>query len=416
MFFLFSRAFIGLEIGSMVLKRHFSSVLRRECKVSGFRGYARIVGGMINSPPPPAPAQQGPFKVIVVSQKRAEDTSDGQDKLSSSHDESLKLSPVLEKASPFSLDISHPRTGGRNEGFRTVLEPPKPRADQDLYNHLIKVVNGDKLIQDSPSLRRIVEDLNTKANVETPYVLRNGNAGSPDLPLDRIARSVVTIAHILPPLPGSTNQGEVILSSGFAILDGSLVATCTHPIHQINALCRSPNAAQQEANLDRVRTVAIAFDGMIVPIQSMESHLVMSDIVLLRIPETTKLTPLKVSPYPCPTGSPVLVYSLHDVALSSDPGQPVQPITKWSWTPSEITLYQDRAGRESATGSYKELNTLLFDTVPRPGSSGGPIIDRETKAVVGITRGSEVSYAVRKERGFATPAESLFNVFKLDGF
>lgn len=382
------------------------------------RNYARVVGGMINSPPPPAPSHQPSFNTVQVGQKTNRKDKESRSDVVQTIGELLAGKAVkTKKPDPFSFDISRPPADKLSGEFRTVKEPPKLRPDHDLYEYLTSQVINSTKIQDSPDLRHFLGDLNAKANVELPQVLKNGNAGSPALSLDEISQSIVTIAHILPPPANSKKNGEVILSSGFAILDGSLIATCTHPLHQVNALCRSYDANEQQANLSRARSVAITSNGTILPISDIASHLVMSDIVLFKISTATSLAPLKISPYPCPAGNPILVYNLNNMSLSaSSTDQLKEPKASWSWTDSEITLYQDRAGREAATGSYDELNTLLFNTVPQPGSSGGPIIDRETKAVVGITRGSEISYAVRKERGFGTPAESLFNVFKLDGF
>lgn len=401
----------------MILRNQLS----RSCKLKhadAARSYARVVGGMINSPPPPAPAPKTSFNVVRVSQRRDEKALPKEDTLHEADTEAIRPSSQnMKDLDPFSFDISRPPQLQDTGDFRTLREPPRLRPEHDLYEYLIGYASNTQAIQRSPNLKTMLEDLNAKANIELPQVLKNGNAGSPELSLEKITESIVTIAHILPPPANSTQAGDVILSSGFAILDGSLLATCTHPLHQINALCRSDDSHRQLANIKRARSIAITYDGTIIPIENIASHLVMSDLVLMRIAETNKLRPLKVNPYPCPTGNPILVYSLHDVTLSTPSEKlPRHPKGTWSWTDSEITLYQDRAGRESATGSYDELNTLLFNSVPRPGSSGGPIIDRDTKAVVGITRGSEISYAVRKERGFATPAESLFNVFKLDGF
>jgi S1-C subfamily serine protease len=48
--------------------------------------------------------------------------------------------------------------------------------------------------------------------------------------------------------------------------------------------------------------------------------------------------------------------------------------------------------------------------VPRAGSSGSPIIDVENGSVIGIMRGAVQGYGDRMKRGFATPAEKIFEV------
>lgn len=50
---------------------------------------------------------------------------------------------------------------------------------------------------------------------------------------------------------------------------------------------------------------------------------------------------------------------------------------------------------------------MRMSTIPRDGSSGGPIVD-SAGSVVGMIRGSTHQYGDRAMRGFATPAERLF--------
>ena len=57
----------------------------------------------------------------------------------------------------------------------------------------------------------------------------------------------------------------------------------------------------------------------------------------------------------------------------------------------------------------------MYSHTPTGGSSGGPIVSKETGSVVGIVRGSEVSYADRKLMGFAIPSERLLEAFRLPG-
>jgi hypothetical protein len=66
-------------------------------------------------------------------------------------------------------------------------------------------------------------------------------------------------------------------------------------------------------------------------------------------------------------------------------------------------------------GTYDELSSMMCSNLPSDGSSGGPIVNKETRSVVGIVRGNEISYATRKRIGFATPSECLFEAFKLPG-
>jgi hypothetical protein len=53
---------------------------------------------------------------------------------------------------------------------------------------------------------------------------------------------------------------------------------------------------------------------------------------------------------------------------------------------------------------------LLFRPLPTPGSSGGPIVDENTGAVVGVMLGSRMDNSVEGMRGWGVPAETIFEV------
>lgn len=61
-------------------------------------------------------------------------------------------------------------------------------------------------------------------------------------------------------------------------------------------------------------------------------------------------------------------------------------------------------------GTYDALTHLLFQPLPTPGSSGGPIIDEETGAVVGMIVGTRMDNRIDGVRGWGRPAESIFEV------
>jgi hypothetical protein len=264
------------------------------------------------------------------------------------------------------------------------------------------------------SLDQLLLDLDRKADEEIQKILPNGNSGA-KASLENSGEGVVTLAHILPARLGKPAQ--VVLASGFAVLDGDLIVSCAHPFHQIDSHCRSYDAREQQGNRKAARTVAITYDGRILPVTGVASHLVMADLVVLTLPKDSGLTGLRVDPYPVPAETELHVFSQGEARVV--PGTPGAGAGKSSirvasaWTSSEVIHYQDRRGREAQTGTYDSLNAVLFTGEPVAGSSGGPILSHETRAVVGIVRGSEFSYAVRKTRGFGTPAETLFNAFKL---
>lgn len=104
------------------------------------------------------------------------------------------------------------------------------------------------------------------------------------------------------------------------------------------------------------------------------------------------------------------------------------------WGRARLVEYRDSEGKEARTGTYDDLAQLDFklmaDNVhnppalqqkaqtlsfPPPGSSGGPIVDAQTGAVVGITRGVKMG-VLEGRRGDGIPAERLFFMFALPGF
>lgn len=53
---------------------------------------------------------------------------------------------------------------------------------------------------------------------------------------------------------------------------------------------------------------------------------------------------------------------------------------------------------------------MLFEPLPTAGTSGGPIVDEETGAVVGVILGTRMDNRVEGVRGWGSPAESIFEV------
>ena len=53
---------------------------------------------------------------------------------------------------------------------------------------------------------------------------------------------------------------------------------------------------------------------------------------------------------------------------------------------------------------------MLFQPLPTPGSSGGPIVDEESGAVVGVVIGSRMDNRIVGTRGWGVPSETIFEV------
>jgi hypothetical protein len=53
---------------------------------------------------------------------------------------------------------------------------------------------------------------------------------------------------------------------------------------------------------------------------------------------------------------------------------------------------------------------MLFQPLPTTGSSGGPIVDESTGAVVGVMLGTRMDSSIEGVRGWGVPAETIFEV------
>ncbi|KAG8888590.1 hypothetical protein FRB98_007354 [Tulasnella sp. 332] len=87
----------------------------------------------------------------------------------------------------------------------------------------------------------------------------------------------------------------------------------------------------------------------------------------------------------------------------------------WTWQSGTIKGYRDWVGAEAEPGSYDTLAHLLFLPIPTPGSSGAPLIDSDTGAIIGVVTGSRMYNRVEGLRGWAAPAETIFSMFSLPG-
>lgn len=80
------------------------------------------------------------------------------------------------------------------------------------------------------------------------------------------------------------------------------------------------------------------------------------------------------------------------------------------WVRGSVLGYRDFAGRESKPGTYDSLSHMLFKPPPVAGCSGGPIVDEQSGAVVGVMLGSRVDNRVEGLRGWGVPSETIFEV------
>ncbi|SCZ89489.1 BZ3500_MvSof-1268-A1-R1_Chr1-1g01214 [Microbotryum saponariae] len=224
---------------------------------------------------------------------------------------------------------------------------------------------------------------------------------------------IVTVAHVM-----GGKQPRVSVCSGFAIGNSETIVTCAHTLESI-----SRNLDPSAPSVSLVLTSS----GHVFPVLSLLSSLPASDLVLLSIPSTAlrnpsyrlppkptdsfpRLRSLPVSPYPATVGTRIASLEYSSPLMGEGKRQ------VFGWKHGLVVEYRDSMGRTAETGTYDELSFLRFSSLPNPGSSGGPIVDIETGAVVGVVRGSTKAYGDREERGWGTPAEKVFEWFKLPGF
>lgn len=169
----------------------------------------------------------------------------------------------------------------------------------------------------------------------------------------------------------------------------------------------------------------------IVPVSSVVSAIPRSDILLMRTTSSAFAT-LPVSPYPAHRDTAIRA---HFVAHERPQESGWTPWVggSWSkWVQGTILGYRDFAGRETSVclvpstsndsltytqpGTYDSLSHLLFSPLPTPGSSGGPIVDEESGAVVGVILGTRMDNRVEGVRGWGVPSETIFEMFSLPGF
>jgi hypothetical protein len=53
---------------------------------------------------------------------------------------------------------------------------------------------------------------------------------------------------------------------------------------------------------------------------------------------------------------------------------------------------------------------MHFQPLPTTGSSGGPIVEESTGAVVGVILGTQMDNSIEGVRGWGVPAEAIFEV------
>ncbi|KAJ7225758.1 hypothetical protein GGX14DRAFT_640820 [Mycena pura] len=234
--------------------------------------------------------------------------------------------------------------------------------------------------------------------------------------------SVVLVAHCARDQSG---RHKVTIASGFVLPvpedpdEGPLIATCAHTLEEVRNLERSPSWDGVSSGSFLVSGTAA--DLSVDPISSIVSALPRSDILLLRSasrranarrpPSVT----LPVSPYPAARGTAVRAHLVSHTRPLEAGWTPWVGGTWSRWVRGSVLAYRDFAGRETEPGTYDALAHMSFLPLPTPGSSGGPIVDEESGAVVGVVLGTRMDSRVDGVRGYGVPSETIYEMFSLPG-
>ncbi|KAJ3736979.1 hypothetical protein DFJ43DRAFT_1129118 [Lentinula guzmanii] len=293
------------------------------------------------------------------------------------------------------------------EGAALDLTPSIPSP---LDRQILKVAS----CSESPSLSELVHSylsnsrhiLNSSLLYESrPSALRKVNRG----PSTANSPDVLLIAHCVQ----DGDEHKITVASGFALeapsqREGeSLILSCAHTLEEADSSNGSNFHSSSTSRRVNSGSFVISSEGNMYPVTDIVSSLPRSDLMIMTCKNPGVAT-LPVSPYPVHAGTPVLGHFRNlDGAWVGD---------SWSkWVRGTVLGYRDFAGRETQPGTYDALSHLLFSPLPTAGSSGGPIIDEETGAVIGVMLGTRMDNRVEGTRGWGIPSETIFEMFSLPG-
>ncbi|KZV77708.1 hypothetical protein PENSPDRAFT_746823, partial [Peniophora sp. CONT] len=321
-------------------------------------------------------------------------------------------------------------------------ESTQSALDPVLIDHLVRIPASSR-----PSLHNLINHYLERSGRVLPFQLPYESTPTPHRRVPDTVQDggVQLLAHVVK----EGDRAKVSLSSAFAIQPESapnteaqpIIVSCAHTLEEIrwSPLLVMPASASPSVapDLDHVRSSASFLvsrtesdqgntvtlvngsqPAVCTPIQSIQSSLHRSDLILASLPaQTPKLRTLPVSPYPAQAGTPIRAHLVSETRPPGSAGEGWEPwVGGWAkWVRGRVLGYRDLAGREAEPGTYDALAHMLFEPLPTPGSSGGPIVNEETGAVVGVMLSTRMYNHIEGTRGWGVPAEMIYEMFSLPG-
>ncbi|OBZ79519.1 hypothetical protein A0H81_00585 [Grifola frondosa] len=205
----------------------------------------------------------------------------------------------------------------------------------------------------------------------------------------------------------------IVHASGFALrvpgAAGAVFATCAH------TSCAARSSARRTGSSCPAHLLSLGPRGARVPPRARGACVPRpADLLILDAAGPAPNT-LPVSPYPVHPGTRIRAHFVSDAPPEQDGWTPWLGGTWSRWMSGTVVGYRDFAGREAKPGTYDALSHMHFDPPPTPGSSGGPIVDEESGAVIGVMLGTQMVNRLEGVRGWGVPAETIFEMFSLPG-
>ncbi|CAL1696555.1 unnamed protein product [Somion occarium] len=350
---------------------------------------------------------------------------------------------LVTKLSPRCLSSTSLRAGCRSYaivGTTTFIgKPPKLPANADtpapplptpsgLNKRILSALDGK-----SPSLPTLIDQYTdhsgTVLDVSLPYESRPSSQRRTKFDASDDS-DVIMVAHAVQ----NGAQHKVTVCSGFALdvareeeqpSEETLIVTCAHTLEEIrhspvlttlppSPILTTSSSSKSGSLIISGTSESLAFH----PVTSVPSALHRADLLLLSTSKSavsSGIRTLPISPYPAQPGASIRAHFIVDKQPNEEGWRPWIGGTWSKWVKGTVLGYRDFAGREAHPGTYDALTHLLFKPLPTPGSSGGPIIDEESGAVVGVVLGSRMDNSIEGVRGWGVPSETIFEMFSLPG-